>query len=289
MNNLYDPKFVEKLFDNMSASYHRMNYITSFGFSELWREQCVRVLDIQKGKVTVDLMTGMGECWKHILKRSDETSTLIALDFSTEMIRQAEARKTKYKNARIKTLKENVFENTIPDESADYVVSGFVSQESERIKSHQMLQLVRTDSQNPDFIELVRHLDAELAVRDGAEHAFYSQFNKIAMIKHAIVAYENEKPVGCGAIKAYEPDTMEVKRMYVPPEHRGKGIAAQVLAELENWAAELSMTRCILETGTKQPEAIALYRKSGYQQIPNYGQYLNVENSVCFEKHLLLG
>lgn len=149
-----------------------------------------------------------------------------------------------------------------------------------------MPHLIRTNSDHKDFIALVKHLDADLAERDGAEHAFYAQFNKIDKIKHAVVAYEDEKPVGCGAIKAYEPDTMEVKRMFVFPQFRGRGIAGEVLAELERWAAELSYSRCILETGLKQPEAIALYQKSGYSRIPNYGQYAGVENSVCFEKLL---
>ena len=74
--------------------------------------------------------------------------------------------------------------------------------------------------------------------------------------------------------------------MYVPPALRGKGIASAVLAELEKWAKELNYKKCILETGKKQPEAIALYNKNGYCIIPNYGQYENVENSVCFEKNL---
>jgi putative acetyltransferase len=72
--------------------------------------------------------------------------------------------------------------------------------------------------------------------------------------------------------------------MFVEPASRGKGIAQQVLAELELWAKELHYTACILETGKKQPEAVALYTKSGYTIIPNYGQYLNVENSVCMKK-----
>lgn len=149
-----------------------------------------------------------------------------------------------------------------------------------------MLHLIRTNSDHKDFINLVRHLDAELAERDGAEHAFYAQFNKIDKIKYVVVAYEDEKPVGCGAIKEFEPGTVEVKRMFVFPQFRGKGIAGEVLAELERWASELSYNRCILETGLKQPEAIALYRKSRYSRIPNYGQYAGVENSVCFEKLL---
>lgn len=143
---------------------------------------------------------------------------------------------------------------------------------------------LRTNSDNPDFQALVRELDIDLAIRDGDEHSFYAQYNKIDSIKHAIVAYQNGQPVGCGAIKQYAPDTMEVKRMYVPPSHRGQGIAGVVLAELEKWAQELGYQKCILETGKKQPEAIALYTKSNYSVIPNYGQYEGVENSVCFEK-----
>ena len=149
-----------------------------------------------------------------------------------------------------------------------------------------MIQLIRTNSENKDFIKLVRALDADLAERDGNEHPFYAQFNKIDTIKFAMVAYENEIPVGCGAIKEYGPAAMEIKRMYVVPEHRGKGIAGKVLSELENWAAELSFAKCILETGKKQPEAIRLYTKNGYQLIPNYGQYAGVENSLCFGKEI---
>jgi putative acetyltransferase len=149
-----------------------------------------------------------------------------------------------------------------------------------------MTRIIRTNSDHEDFIELVRHLDADLAQRDGDDHPFYAQYNNIAKIKYVVVAYEDNNPVGCGAIKEYAPDVMEVKRMYTTPESRGKGIASQVLAELELWAAELSYAKCILETGKKQPEAIRLYEKNGYKLIPNYGQYAEIENSVCFEKIL---
>jgi putative acetyltransferase len=149
-----------------------------------------------------------------------------------------------------------------------------------------MIQLIRTNADNPDFIELVKYLDADLAERDGEEHSFYNQFNKIDQIKYVVLAYENKKPLGCGAIKEYEPHIVEVKRMYVSPESRGKGIATNVLAELENWAAELAYGTCILETGKKQPDAIRLYKKNGYELIPNYGQYADVENSLCFQKQL---
>src|SRR5687767_2784711 len=147
-----------------------------------------------------------------------------------------------------------------------------------------MINLIRTDSDNPDFIELVKYLDADLARRDGSDHSFYSQFNKIDKIKHAVVAYENGKPIGCGAIKEFDPNAMEVKRMYTSPGSRGKGIASKILTELEIWTTELSYEKCILETGKRQPEAIGLYKKNGYKLIPNYGQYAEIENSLCFEK-----
>jgi GNAT superfamily N-acetyltransferase len=149
-----------------------------------------------------------------------------------------------------------------------------------------MVETLRTDSSHPDFIALVKELDAELAARDGKEHLFYNQFNKIDHIKYALVAYENGTAVACGAIKEFAPGVMEVKRMYTLPQHRGKNIATKVLAALETWATDLGYQKCILETGKRQPEAIQLYQKNGYASIPNYGQYAGVENSVCFEKEL---
>ena len=149
-----------------------------------------------------------------------------------------------------------------------------------------MLSITRTDSDNVDFIALVRALDLYLSEQDGPEHAFYAQFNKIENLKYVVVAYHQDQAVGCGAIKPFDESSMEVKRMYVKPEFRGQKIASRLLVALEDWARELDMNRCILETGKRQPEAIALYENSGYQRMSNYGQYQGVENSVCFEKSL---
>jgi putative acetyltransferase len=149
-----------------------------------------------------------------------------------------------------------------------------------------MIHCVRINSDNPDFRSLVEQLDTELAQRDGTEHNFYAQFNALTAIHHVIVAYLDNEAAGCGAIKAFTSDTMEVKRMFVPVHLRGNGIASTILRELEQWAAELGYSRCVLETGKRQPEAIALYKKNGYLGIPNYGQYAGVENSICFEKKL---
>ncbi|HMQ47192.1 MAG TPA: GNAT family N-acetyltransferase [Saprospiraceae bacterium] len=147
-----------------------------------------------------------------------------------------------------------------------------------------MVEILRTSSEHPDFQSLVRLLDAELAERDGEDNAFYAQYNKIDLIRHAIVAYQDGQAIGCGAIKTFDEKAVEVKRMFTLPAMRGLGIARIILSELEKWAAELSYEKCVLETGKRQPEAIALYLKQGYSIIPNYGQYIGIENSVCFEK-----
>jgi ribosomal-protein-alanine N-acetyltransferase len=158
--------------------------------------------------------------------------------------------------------------------------------ELKRVNRTDTTSISRTDSQHPDFIKLVSELDADLAIRDGDEHAFYAQYNHVARIKHVLVAYHKGIAVGCGAIKELDDSTMEVKRMYVLPAFRGKGIASLLLAGLEGWAKELGYSRCVLETGIRQPEAIGLYKKKHYISIPNYGQYIGIENSVCFEKKL---
>ncbi len=147
-----------------------------------------------------------------------------------------------------------------------------------------MPKFIRTDSANTDFLSLVALLDADLAIRDGDEHAFYAQFNKSDSIRHVIVCYVDNKPVGIGGFKRYETGKAEIKRMFVLPEFRGQGIALQILQQLERWAGVEGFSECILETGKKQPEAISLYHKAGYKNIPNFGQYANVENSVCMAK-----
>lgn len=148
------------------------------------------------------------------------------------------------------------------------------------------MQILRTTSENIDFQNLVKKLDIYLAEIDGEDHAFYDQFNKIDMLRNCIVVFENDKAIACGAIKPIDGSTMEVKRMFTLPEYRGKGLAVSVLKELEIWAKELGYEKTVLETGKKQIEAVALYKKCNYSIIPNYGQYAGIENSICFEKIL---
>lgn len=146
--------------------------------------------------------------------------------------------------------------------------------------------VIRTTSTNEDFQALVTQLDLDLALRNGDEQVFYSQFNKLDAIRHVLVAYRDGIAVGCGAIKKLSDGTMEIKRMFVRPEYRGMGVAAGILLELERWAGDLGYVECVLETGKKQIEAVRLYQRMGYKLIPNYGQYAGVENSVCMKKLL---
>ena len=146
--------------------------------------------------------------------------------------------------------------------------------------------LIRTDSANSDFLSLVKLLDEDLLQRYKSDQSFFDQFNKLDTIKHVIVAYRDGNPVGCGAVKKFDENSMEVKRMFVNEKYRGQGIAGQVLNALEKWAKELNFSSCVLETGDKSPEAMALYKKCGYKIIPNYGQYANVESSICMKKNL---
>jgi putative acetyltransferase len=148
------------------------------------------------------------------------------------------------------------------------------------------LKLRRTNSEDNHFHELVELLDKDLQDRYGTLQDFYSRFNSIQNLPTVVVAYYNEQPVGCGCFKQFDEGSVEIKRMYVSNEHRGKGIGAVILAELEKWAAELKVGSMVLETGNNQPEAVHLYGKMGYIVIPNYGQYSGMETSICMKKEL---
>jgi putative acetyltransferase len=148
-----------------------------------------------------------------------------------------------------------------------------------------MYKLLKTNSNHPDFQKLTQLFDDYLVEIDGDEKDFFAQYNQI-YIDNVIVCYEDEIAVGCGAFKEYEPTVAEIKRMFVLPEKRGKGIASTVLNTLESWAKENGFQHAILETSNQLTNAISLYQKSGYEIIPNYGQYIDVESSVCMKKIL---
>lgn len=150
-----------------------------------------------------------------------------------------------------------------------------------------MIILRRTTSNDKNFYTLAKDLDKDLRSRYGNSQDFFDEFNVIKDLETVVIAFDQNKPVGCGCFKILENDTVELKRMFVDEGHRFKGIGVAILNELENWAREIGFNSIVLETGILQPEAIKLYEKSGYQIIPNYSPYEGNELSICMKKSLI--
>lgn len=149
-----------------------------------------------------------------------------------------------------------------------------------------MVELKRCNSKDDDFISLIKELDEDLRVRNGSKQDFYDKHNLLPDIDTVLVLKEGEKAVACGCFKAYDDDSVEVKRMFVRKDSRGKGYSKKILKNLEIWASELGFKKAVLETGKNQLEALGLYEKCNYKRIENYGPYIGKEYSVCFEKYL---
>ena len=149
-----------------------------------------------------------------------------------------------------------------------------------------LVEIKRTNSENEDFRKLVLKLEAHLTCADEEAHAECKQYNQLETIKYTVVAYINEEAVGCGAIRSFDRNTVEIKRMFVSENARKKGVGAKILAALEVWAIELGFENSILETADMLSEAVGLYKRSNYIQIPNYGQYESMVKSICFSKRL---
>jgi putative acetyltransferase len=143
--------------------------------------------------------------------------------------------------------------------------------------------LTRTSSKNRDFQKLTALFDEYLIDIDGDEKDFFAQYNQV-YLENVIICYDNNIAIGCGAFKKHENNIVEIKRMFVHPDFRGKGISKLILDELENWAIQLENNQFILETSVKLETAIGLYQKSGYLSIENYGQYIGVKSSYCMKK-----
>lgn len=147
-------------------------------------------------------------------------------------------------------------------------------------------ELLRTTSEHTDFRKMVNALDADLMIRNGETQNLYHQYNKIDHINHAVVVYAENKPIGCGCFKRFDNETVEMKRMFILPVMRGRQLAAALLQELEKWALEEGFNKAVLETGIRQVEAIRLYSVAGYSLTENYGQYIGMEDSICYRKEL---
>ena len=136
---------------------------------------------------------------------------------------------------------------------------------------------------------LIAALNAEMTARYpevGATH-FRLDADEVAAGNGVfLVAALASEPVACGAIRRIAPGVAEIKRMYVVPQSRGSGIARALLARLEREARALGASRIVLETGLRQPEALALYGRAGYATIAPYGEYISSPLSVCMGKEL---
>lgn len=146
----------------------------------------------------------------------------------------------------------------------------------------------RTNGQNEDFMENCRLLDLDLDRRVGKKlkREKYKQYNLLDEIQEAIVVYDGRKAIGGGAIRRYDDETAELKRIFVRPEYQGRGVGTKLVSLLLEWAGELGYQRIILETGELLAESCAVYQKLGFQVIPNYAPYVNMPESLCMEKNL---
>jgi putative acetyltransferase len=144
----------------------------------------------------------------------------------------------------------------------------------------------RINGSDKDFAKLVALSDAFYRQTFGAAMDYYDQFNTIDTIEQAVVVYDDHVPVACGCFRSHDEYSAEIKRMYVLPTARNKGIATIVLKELESWAKELGFESTVLETSKSLTEAVALYQKHGYQPTENWGPYAGIETSICMKKGL---
>ena len=149
-----------------------------------------------------------------------------------------------------------------------------------------MPEFIRTSSDNPDFQNLTSELDDELCRIYNTNKEDYEEYNRITGLPTVVLAYENDIAIACGCFKQFDAHRLELKRMFVKPGFRGKGIASMMVDELEKWGNELGYGTMILETGKGQPDAIALYRKLGYTDIPHFGEFPEESRSVCLGKKI---
>ncbi len=168
MTDIYDPNFVESLFEKMSATYERMNLVTSFGFSVWWRQKCVATANLKRGMVVVDLMSGMGEAWRPITRQTGSEGKLVAVDFCKAMIKFAEREQTRLPGFDISILCENALQTSLPDNSADAVISTFglktfspeqiwaLAKETRRmLKPGGVFSMIEVSSPRPAFLRIL--------------------------------------------------------------------------------------------------------------------------------------
>jgi putative acetyltransferase len=149
------------------------------------------------------------------------------------------------------------------------------------------LSIVVADPLETAAQHLLTALDADLLQRYPSSSVHGIEIDQLRQPQTIfLLAYWQEHAVGCGALRQIDSTTAEMKRVYVDPAFRGRGIARQLIQRLEAFAVKSGYVRIWLETGTAQPEAVGLYESRGYHPIPAFGEYIGDPYSLCYEKVL---
>lgn len=152
------------------------------------------------------------------------------------------------------------------------------------------MKILITDAANLDFIRLTKELDENLngisADRPEEERTKYASFNELSDITKAFVMYDKEIAIGCAAFKKYTTDTVEVKRVFISKNYRGKGLSKILLSELEKQVENDGFSRLILETGKNNRAAVSMYKGLNYRETDNFPPYTEMEDSICLSKNL---
>jgi GNAT superfamily N-acetyltransferase len=155
--------------------------------------------------------------------------------------------------------------------------------------SARSVDIRREELSSPSAQQLILALNTELEARYPEEGANFFRLDPDEVIEGRgafLIAYLEGRPVGCGAVRRVEPTVAEIKRMFVDPSARNRRVGRRIVDSLEEEARRLGATRLLLETGPRQPEAIALYQHAGFSEIPLYGEYIGSQFSVCMAKDL---
>ena len=147
-----------------------------------------------------------------------------------------------------------------------------------------MIQIKIADGTHPDCQYLSNCLDAELYEIYGDLIGNYQAYNSLKGVHIAILVYDEDEPIACGGIKPYDERTGEIKRVFVKKGMRNRGIATQIIEELEQQAKAQNYQTLVLETGCDQAPAVKLYQKLGYDFMDNYGQYAGDDKCICMKK-----
>ncbi|MDK2966048.1 GNAT family N-acetyltransferase [Lacrimispora sp.] len=171
------------------------------------------------------------------------------------------------------------------DEAYETIINKLSKKDKEKLRSLSVLEFRDTNGEDPDFAMLCGKLDRALDEIVGIQYqrSKYDKFNQRDSIHDVVVAYHEGEPVACGAFKLFDENHAEIKRVFVDPSHRHMGLGAELIRRLEAKAKMSGYRWCILETGRMLEAAYAMYKKAGYQMIPNYGQYEGMEDSICME------